>query len=87
LEAYVSPGDHVLLSKATQQLLIAYNSHSGSEFCKIFAAKLVPELSPDERALRQQLLQMLGQMIDPEFEQAMDKLVAAWIDYRKSQVK
>jgi hypothetical protein len=73
------------LQKATQNLGRAYNAYQGSSFMKYFAAKLLPELSESQRSMRLQVLRVGGQLVDTEFESAMDELVASWIEYRKVQ--
>ena len=75
----------VLLQKATQSLGIAYNAYQGSSFCKIFAVKSeLSGLSEAQVQARQSLLRMLGQLVDTEFERAMDELTSAWTAYRSS---
>jgi hypothetical protein len=75
----------VQLQHATQSLGIAYNAYQGSSFCKIFAVKIdLAGLAPEQIQQRQLLLRLLGQLIDTEFGEQMDKLCTAWIAYRKS---
>lgn len=75
----------VLLQQATQSLGIAYNAYQGSSFCKAFAVKAdLGGMAPQQIQQRQLLLRMLGQLIDTEFSEQMDKCCAAWLAYRKS---
>lgn len=69
--------------KVTQNLVRAYNAWQGSFFLKVFAAKQLPNLSPDQLKMRLQLLRMTGQLVDTEFETAMEELVTAWKKYRE----
>ena len=74
----------VELQKATQHLGIAANAYQGATFCKQFAVKMdLSGLTPEQVAQRQVLLRILGGLIDAEFEEHMDKLVAAWSAYRQ----
>lgn len=74
----------VELQKVTQNLAIAHNAWQGSFFLKVFAAKLMPQLSPEESKARLMVLRMTGQLVDTEFERAMDELVTAWKAYREA---
>lgn len=80
------PGDPVIaFQRVSQNLGRAYNAHQGSSFLRYFAAKLMPELSPEQKAFRLQLLRMGGQLVDTEFEEAMDLLVASWKEYKEAK--
>lgn len=78
------PDEVVLLQKVTANLGRAFNAHQGSSFMKYFAAKLMPEsLSEDQRRMRLAVLRMGGDLVNTEFEEAMDILTASWQEYRK----
>ena len=74
----------VEMQKVTQNLSRAYSAWKGSFFLKVFAAKQLPELSPEQAQTRLMLLRMTGQLVDTEFESAMEELVTAWVAYREA---
>ena len=72
------------LQKATQNLSRAYNAYQASSFSKYFAAKLLPELNPDQQKMRITILRLNGDLIDTEFNEAMDLLTANWLEYKRA---
>lgn len=74
----------VLFSEATVNLGRAYNAYQGSSFMKYFAAKLLPNLTPEQRSMRLTILRMGGELVETEFEEAMDVLANSWKEYRKA---
>jgi len=74
----------VELQKAMQYLGIAHNAYKGSQFAKIFATRRTPEMTDEQYKTRLMLLRLLGQLIDTELEESMDKLVTEWLSYKKA---
>jgi hypothetical protein len=79
----MSDDSYIHLSKVFAYLSQAYNAHRAAEFNKTFAAKQMPELTDEQRQMRLTILRMSGQLVDTEFEDAMDKLTQAWTAYQR----
>lgn len=75
----------VELQKVSQNLGRAYNAYQGSSFAAYFAAKLMPNLTDEQRKMRLQLLRMMSQLVDTEFKSAMEDLVDAWAKYKEAE--
>lgn len=75
----------VIKSELHGNLLRAYTAKQGSFFCETFAAKGQLKLTDEQRQIRTQLLRMTSQLIDTEFDEAMEALVKSWEEYKEAK--